>query len=45
MISTSSHKNWQSNHYRTYAISGNRGKDANYNGKSYPKLTSKLYFW
>lgn len=45
MISTSSHKNWQLSNYNTYAISGNRGKDANYNGKSYPKLAPKLQFW
>lgn len=45
MISTSSHKNWQSTHFSTYAISGNRGKDANYKGRCYPKLAPKLQFW
>ncbi len=45
MISTSCHKNWQSPYYSTYAISGNRGKDASYNGKCYPKLAPKLQFW
>ncbi len=42
MISTS---NRQSDKYRTYSISGNRGKDANYQGKCYPKLAPKLSFW
>lgn len=45
MISTSSHKDWQSNIYRTCSISGNRGKDANYEGESYPELAPKLSFW
>ncbi|MGM9834946.1 MAG: hypothetical protein ACI31M_04135 [Bacilli bacterium] len=45
MISTSCHKNWQSDHYITYAISGNRGQDANYQGRCYPKLAPKLSFW
>ncbi len=45
MICTSSHKNWQSTHYTTYSISGNRGKDANYNGPCYPALAPKLDFW
>ena len=31
--------------YRTYAISGNRGKDANYKGECYPELAPKLSFW
>lgn len=35
MISTSSHKNWHSNKYNTYAISGNCGQDANYQGIKY----------
>ena len=29
MISTTSNNDWQSDKYRTYSISGNRGKDAN----------------
>lgn len=45
MISTSSHKYWQSDKYTTYAISGNRGQDENYQGKCYPKLAPKLSFW
>lgn len=45
MISTSSHNDWQSYKYRTYSISGNRGKDANYQGKCYPELAPKLSFW
>ena len=45
MIGTSSHNNWQSNKYITYAISGNRGANANYHGYCYPKLAPKLSFW
>ena len=45
MICTSSHENCQSNKYITYAISGNRGMDANYQGKCYSKLAPKLSFW
>lgn len=45
MIITSSHKNWKSKKYEMYSISGNRGKDANYNGKCYPKLAPKYSFW
>lgn len=45
MISTSSHKEWNSDKYRTFSISGNRGKDANYKGKCYPALAPKLSFW
>ena len=45
MIHTSSHKNLKSNYYLTYAISGNRGKDAGYTGKCYPTLAPKLSFW
>lgn len=45
MIYTSSHNYYKSNVYETYAISGNRGKDANYKGKCYPKLAPKLGFW
>ena len=45
MISTSSHNDWQSDKYRTFSISGNRGKDANYEGNCYPALAPKLEFW
>lgn len=44
-IYTSSHKNWNSDRYRTVAISGNRGRDAGYKGDSYPKLAPKWDFW
>ena len=45
MISTSSHSNWKSDKYITYSISGNRGKDANYEGRFYHKLAPKYSFW
>jgi len=45
MIYTSSHNNCKSNLFKTYAISGNRGRDANYKGECYPKLAPKLDFW
>lgn len=45
MICTSSHNDCESNKYITYAISGNRGKDANYQGRCYLKLAPKLSFW
>ena len=45
MISTSSYNNWQTKKYITYSISGNRGKDAGYEGNYYPKLAPKLSFW
>ena len=45
MIWTSSHDDWQSDKYITYAISGNRGVSANYHGNCYPKLAPKLSFW
>lgn len=44
MISTSSHNDWQSDKYITYSISGNRGKDVNYQGECYPELAPKLSF-
>ena len=44
MISTSSHNDWQSDKYITYSISGNRGKDVNYQGKCYSELAPKLSF-
>lgn len=45
MICTSSYNNCKSDIYITYSISGNRGKDANYQGKYYPSLAPKLSFW
>ena len=45
MICTSSHNDWQSDKYKTYSISGNRGKDANYQGECYKELAPKLSFW
>lgn len=45
MIYTCSHHNYQSNLYKTYAISGNRGQDANYQGECFSKLAPKLSFW
>lgn len=45
MICTSNHNDWKSDMYRTYSISGNRGKDANYKGECYPALAPKLSFW
>lgn len=45
MISTSSYKNWKSNLYDAYSISGDRGKKAEYCGKYYSKLAPKLSFW
>lgn len=45
MICTSSYKAWQSDIYKTYSISGNRGKDANYEGECYPALAPKKAFW
>ena len=45
MITTSSYNNWQSDKYLTYSISGDRGRNANYHGRCYPKLAPKLSFW
>lgn len=45
MILTSSHNNWKCDKFPTYSISGNRGKDAGYVGKCYPKLAPKIGFW
>lgn len=45
MIYTSNYNNCQTNKYKTYSISGNRGKDANYNGNCYPILAPRLSFW
>lgn len=45
MICTSNYKDYNSDNYTTYSISGDRGKGANYQGKCYPKLAPKLAFW
>ena len=45
MICTSSYNDWQSDKYKTYSISGDCGKDANYKGECYSKLAPKLSFW
>ncbi len=45
MIRTGSHNNFKKSNYSTYAISGNRGKDANYTGECFPALAPKLSFW
>lgn len=45
MISTSSYKNWQSDKYKTYSISGDRGKKAGYHGSCLPILAPKFSFW
>lgn len=45
MICTSSYDNWKTDIYMAYSISGDRGKDANYNGKCYLDLAPKQAFW
>ena len=45
MVFTSNHKNFNNSPFRVLAISGNRGKDAGYTGKCYPKLAPKIGFW
>ena len=45
MISTSSYKNWNSDKYRTYSISGDRGRDASYSGDCYLDLAPRKKFW
>ena len=45
MIWTSSHNEFKTSLYKTYAISGNRGADANYKDKCYPALAPKFSFW
>lgn len=42
---TSSYKNFNPDLYKTYSISGDRGKGVNYKGKCYPKLAPKKGFW
>jgi hypothetical protein len=45
MIYTSSYKNWNGGTYYCRSISGDRGKDANYEGECYPDLAPKKEFW
>lgn len=47
MINTSNYKEFERPifPYTTYSISGDHGKNANYNGKVYSKLTPKKSFW
>lgn len=45
MIYTGSHNACNTNEYKTYAILGNCGKDASYEGDCYPALAPKLSFW
>lgn len=44
MIYTSSYNECKTK-YKTYSISHDKGKDANYKGKCYPALAPKLTFW
>ena len=46
MLYTGSHNAWKdSDILKKYAISGNRGKDADYRGLCYPALAPKISFW
>lgn len=45
MISTSSYQSIISNNNRTCSISGDRGKQVNYQGACFPKLAPKRNFW
>jgi len=45
MIYTGNYKNFKDTLYVTCSISGDRGKDANYEGKCYPALAPKRDFW
>lgn len=45
MLYTGSHSSCNVEKYRRVAISGNRGKDANFIGECYPALAPKLSFW
>lgn len=45
MIYTSSYNEQKRTIFKTYSISGDRGKSANYNKECYPKLAPKLSFW
>jgi len=42
---TSSYKNFDSDLYYCYSISGDGGKNARYTGKKYPQLAPKITFW
>lgn len=44
MISTSSYQSINTNNNRTCSISGNRGKQVNYQGDCFPKLAPKRVF-
>lgn len=45
MINTSSYKKFKSVLYKTFSISGDRGKCEKYHGECYPQLAPKLSFW
>ena len=45
MICTASYNNVINSKYHLVAISGNRGRDANFIGDVYPKLAPKKEFW
>ena len=45
MIYTSSYDKCLSNKYRTYSISGDRGKSVNYKGNVFSALAPKKEFW
>jgi len=45
MISTSSYRDFKSDKYGVYSISGDHGVDAGYEGKCYPTLAPKIGFW
>ena len=45
MICTSRHSKLLEERYKTYAISGNRGRYANYEKDCFPPLAPKLAFW
>ena len=45
MISTSSYSNIDLNRYPCCSISGDRGKDARFEGRCYPDLAPKKEFW
>lgn len=45
MIYTSNYNYCNTKQYIPCSISGNKGKDANFNGKYYPLLAPKLKFW
>ena len=45
MIYTGSYENYKYVPERFVSISGDKGKSANFNGKTYSKLAPKLSFW